>query len=45
MTPLSGRGGYVPGTPRTIERFPNRLAKSQRRGSRIAEPLAMNSAS
>ena len=45
MTPLSGRGGYVPGTPRTIERLPCRVARSQSRGALIAEPFAMNSPS
>ena len=41
MTPFSGRGGYVPGTPSTIDGMPALVARSQRRGSRIAVPLAM----
>ena len=40
ITPFSGRGGNVPGTPRTIERLPYRVARSQRRGALTAEPLA-----
>jgi hypothetical protein len=41
MWPLSGRGGYVPGTPSTIERLPPRVARSHSRGSLIAVPFAM----
>src|SRR4051794_41561654 len=36
ITPLSGRSGYVPGTLRTIDCLPWRVAMSQSRGSRIA---------
>ena len=41
MTPLSGRGGYVPGTPSTIDEPPARVTRSQSRGASIAVLVAM----
>jgi hypothetical protein len=45
MTPFSGRGGYVPGTPSTIDGLPSRVARSQRRGAFTAVPFATKSPS
>ena len=45
ITPLSGRGGYVPGTPSTIDEPPARVTRSQSRGALIAVPSAMNTPS
>ena len=40
--PRNGRGGYVPGTPTTIDEPPARPTMSQRRGALMALPSAMN---
>ena len=42
ITPRSGRGGYVPGTPSTIDEPPARPTRSHRRGALIAVESAMN---
>ncbi len=44
-TPFSGRGGYVPGTPMTIEGLPERVARSHSRGAFTALPSAMKRSS
>ena len=41
MTPLSGRGGYVPGTLRTADEPPRRASEIPGRGSQIASLIAM----
>src|SRR5207248_8195088 len=41
IKPFRGLGGYVPGTPMTMERFPLRERMSQSRSSLIASELAM----
>ena len=43
--PRNGRGGYVPGTPTTIELPPARPTRSHSRGALIALPSAMNAPS
>ncbi len=45
IAPFSGRTGNVPGTPSTIEGLPERVTRSQRRGTVIAVELAMNAPS
>ena len=41
ITPFNGRGGYVPGTPSTIDGLPALVARSHRRGSRMAVLVAI----